>query len=84
MDENGIEYWEARELMPILGYEKWQTAEDVIARAARATVNSGQDVENHFTKVSKMVKIGSVCCIAYAFFLIKNSNRGVFYLSVFK
>lgn len=59
LDENGIEYWEARELMPILGYEKWQTAEDVIARAARATVNSGQDVENHFTKVSKMVKIGS-------------------------
>ena len=24
IDENGIEYWEARELMQILGYEKCQ------------------------------------------------------------
>lgn len=59
IDENGIEYWEARELMPILGYVKWQNAEEVIARAAKACVNSGQDVNNHFTDTSKMVKIGS-------------------------
>ena len=59
IDENGIEYWEARELLPLLGYEKWQNAEEVIARAARACVNSGQDVDNHFTKSSKMVAIGS-------------------------
>lgn len=59
IDENGVEFWEARELMPILGYIKWQNAEDVIARAAKACINSGQDVDNHFTDVSKMVKIGS-------------------------
>ena len=59
LDENGIEYWEARELLPILGYEKWQNAEEVVGRAARACINSGQDVDNHFTKLSKMVKIGS-------------------------
>ncbi|MDO8584871.1 MAG: DNA damage-inducible protein D [bacterium] len=59
VDENGVEYWDARELLPILGYEKWQNAEDVIARAARACINSGQDVDNHFTKLSKMVNIGS-------------------------
>ena len=28
IDENGIEYWEARELMPILGYSKWQNAKE--------------------------------------------------------
>ncbi len=59
IDKNGIEYWEARELMPILGYAKWQNAEEVIARAARACINSGQLVDNHFTGFSKMVKIGS-------------------------
>jgi DNA-damage-inducible protein D len=59
LDENGVEYWEARELLPLLSYEKWQNAEDVIARAARACINSGQDVDNHFTKLSKMVEIGS-------------------------
>src|SRR3989339_1570286 len=59
VDENGVEFWEARELMPILGYSKWQNAEDVITRAAKACINSGQDVYNHFTDISKMVKIGS-------------------------
>ena len=59
VDENGIECWSARELMPLLGYEKWQNAEEVIARAARACINSGQAVDNHFNGFSKMVEIGS-------------------------
>ena len=59
IDENGIEYWEARELLPILGYEKWEKGEEVIMRAARACINSGQDVDNHFHQTGKMVKIGS-------------------------
>ncbi|MEK7658626.1 MAG: BRO family protein [Patescibacteria group bacterium] len=56
VDENGVEYWYARELMPLLGYEKWQNAEEVIARAAKACMNSGQVVDYHFTGFSKMVE----------------------------
>lgn len=59
IDENGVEYWEARELMPILGYKKWEKAEEVVARAASACINSGQAVDNHFHRLGKMVKIGS-------------------------
>lgn len=59
VDENEIEYWEARELMLILGYEKWEKAEEVIVRATRACMNSGEFVENHFHRMVKMVKIGS-------------------------
>lgn len=59
IDENGVEYWTGRELMPILGYEKWEKAEEVIVRAARSCINSGQDVDNHFHQTGKMVKIGS-------------------------
>ncbi len=59
IDENGVEYWEARELMPLLGYAQWRAFEEVISRAARACINSGQDVDNHFARSSKMVKIGS-------------------------
>ena len=59
IDENKIEYWTARELLPILGYKKWQNSEEVISRAKRACANSGQDAENHFTGFSKMVEIGS-------------------------
>lgn len=58
VDENGVEYWEARELLPLLGYDNWQKAEEVIARAARACINSGQAVDNHFNQLVKMVTIG--------------------------
>lgn len=58
-DENGIEYWMARELMPLLGYARWENFEEVIGRAAKAAMNSGQSVDNHFRKITKMVKIGS-------------------------
>lgn len=57
-DKNGIEYWTARELMGILKYEKWQNFDEVIGRAAKACINSGEDVDNHFAGISKMVKIG--------------------------
>ena len=45
--------------MPILGYENWQKSEEVIGRAARACINSGQNVDNHFNRSVKMVEIGS-------------------------
>jgi DNA-damage-inducible protein D len=59
IDEQGVEYWMARELMPLLGYINWQNFEEVIRRAAKSALNSGQIVENHFTGINKMVPIGS-------------------------
>ncbi len=60
IDENGVEYWEARGLMPLLEYDKWSNFESVvIAKAKVACINSGQNVSNHFADVGKMVKIGS-------------------------
>lgn len=59
IDKNGIEYWEGRVLMPLLEYPNWAKAEEVIGRAARACINSGEDVDNHFDQTVKMVNIGS-------------------------
>lgn len=59
VDEHGVEYWEARELMPLLGYPGWQKSEEVVGRAAQACINSGEPVDNHFTQSVKMVDIGS-------------------------
>ena len=59
IDSDGVEYWLARELMRVLGYQKWEKAEEVIIRAARACINSGQAVDNHFHQLVKMVEIGS-------------------------
>lgn len=59
INENGQEYWEARELQPVLEYVQWRRFEDAIERAKLACENSGIDSADHFAKVGKMVGIGS-------------------------
>ncbi len=58
IDENGVEYWEARELVTVLGYSRWQHFEEVINKAKQACVNSRQFPQDHFTDVGKMTKVG--------------------------
>ena len=58
IDENGIEYWEAREFMPLLGYVKWSNFDAIVIEKAKiACKNSRQRIENHFTDIGKMIKI---------------------------
>ncbi len=59
IDENGIEFWYARELMPILQYSNWQNFEKIIDKAKISCENSDVNVLDHFIDVSKMVQIGS-------------------------
>ena len=59
IDEQGVEYWYARELMPVLEYNKWENFEKVINKAKDACENSGISVFEHFPDVRKMVQIGS-------------------------
>ena len=40
---DGTEYWSARDLMPLLGYDKWERFADAIERAAYAIRNVGMD-----------------------------------------
>lgn len=46
--EGGKEVWSARELMPRLGYEKWQKFENTIRRAEISCENAGQNTDDHF------------------------------------
>ncbi len=55
----GEEYWSARALAPLLGYNKWERFEVAIGRAMTACEQVGQIVEYHFPASSKMVTIGS-------------------------
>ena len=59
VDENGIEYWTARELLPLFGYSRWENFEALISRSAKAALNSGQIVNDHFRPLTKMVEVGS-------------------------
>ncbi len=55
-DENGVEYWTARELMSVLGYSNWQNFEAVVIKAQKACVSSRQFPQDHFIDISKMIE----------------------------
>ncbi|HBC84952.1 MAG TPA: DNA damage-inducible protein D [Clostridiales bacterium] len=56
IDENGIEFWYARELMSILQYTNWQNFEKIIEKAKISCQNSDISVFEHFTDVNKLSK----------------------------
>jgi DNA-damage-inducible protein D len=58
-EEDGAEYWSARELLVVLGYASWQKFKAVIQDAMKACENSGQAASDHFILTVKMVPIGS-------------------------
>ena len=59
IDAFGNEYWYARELMPLLEYNKWENFHKVIKRAMDTCKNSKINVSDHFPDLKKMVDIGS-------------------------
>ena len=58
-EENGIEFWYARELMELLEYAQWRNFEKTIEKAKTSCENNGIIAADHFADVSKMVEIGS-------------------------
>ncbi len=58
-DEEGNEFWSARDLAPLLDYQEWRNFAQVIDRARKACEKSGRVVEDHFGDITKMVEIGS-------------------------
>ena len=59
IDENGDEYWEARELQKLLDYKEWRKFENTINKAKIACENSNVNSLDHFVGADKMVEIGS-------------------------
>lgn len=59
IDENGIEFWFARELSIALDYTKWENFSKVIDKAMLSCKNSGFECADHFPEVRKMVELGS-------------------------
>lgn len=59
IDEDGVEYWFARELMPLLGYDKWANFQKIINKAKQSLQKTYQQTQDHFAEVGKMIKIGA-------------------------
>jgi DNA-damage-inducible protein D len=59
IDENGVEFWSARDLFPLLGYSRWEDFDNVINKAKKSCFKSGQNIEDHFRDLAKMAQLGS-------------------------
>lgn len=58
VDDTDVEYWLARELMSLLGYERWENFEKAIGRSMESCEASGIAVHDHFREVTKMITLG--------------------------
>ena len=59
VDDDGNEYWYARELQKVLEYKRWDKFYNVIESAQVACSISNNNVLDHFSQVGKMVDIDS-------------------------
>ena len=57
--EGGVEYWLARDIQHLLGYDEWRNFNTAISKAKTACEVSGHRVADHFVGVNKMVDLGS-------------------------
>jgi DNA-damage-inducible protein D len=58
-EQDGIEYWLARELQELLGYADWRNFLNAVEKAKESCKTTGEVVSDHFVDVTKMVNIGS-------------------------
>ena len=58
-EQDGIDYWLARELQELLGYADWRNFLNAVEKAKESCKTIGEAVSDHFVDVTKMVKIGS-------------------------
>ena len=59
INENGQEFWYARELQTVLEYSEWRNFTKIIDKAKISCETSDFDISDHFVDVNKMVTIGS-------------------------
>lgn len=54
VDEEGCEYWLARELMSVLDYKQWRRFNETINKAIMTCKNSNIDINRQFANVGKL------------------------------
>lgn len=59
IDDNGNEYWYARDLQEILEYSEWRNFSKIIEKAKTACKASGNAVFSEFVDVNKLVDVGA-------------------------
>jgi DNA-damage-inducible protein D len=56
--DTGLEFWLARELQIVLGYDRWENFANVLEKAVVACKNAGFEPRDHFLESTKMIELG--------------------------
>jgi len=80
--EGGFEYWLARDIQHLLGYDEWRNFNTVVSKAKTACEVSGHVVSDHFVDVNKTIQmpksaekdIPDVMLTRYACYLIAQNG----------
>ena len=80
--QEGVEFWCARDLQELLEYTEWRNFVQVIEKAKSACLNSGQKISDHFVDVNKTIpmpkgaskEIDDVMLTRYACYLIAQNG----------
>lgn len=81
--KDGVEFWYARELQKLLGYDRWENFENIINKAKIACENSKQNISDHFRDVTKTItmpkdaskEIHDLILTRYACYLIAQNGN---------
>lgn len=65
VDDYGQEYWSARDLQPVMGYDKWENLLRVVERAVRSAENTGTYSDQSFSRTQENVPGGGPARIDY-------------------
>jgi len=57
-EQDGVDYWLARELQELLGYADWRNFLNAVDKAKESCQTTGEAVSDHFVDVTKMIALG--------------------------
>ncbi|MCX6223195.1 MAG: DNA damage-inducible protein D [Bacteroidia bacterium] len=57
-EQDGVEYWLARDLQGLLGYADWRNFLNAVDKARESCKTTGEAVPDHFVDVNKMIDLG--------------------------
>lgn len=57
-NEHGADYWSARDIQALLGYDQWRNFDGAVKKAQTSCQQSDNDCDHHFAGVSKMIELG--------------------------